>query len=192
MHRWCSRLKTFFKILDFYYNIWIQLEKCIHMSTNKPSICPCSVVLGIAPTDFETVLWNFFFFYTKALAGSCVVKEYIKIMGPSHRILSSNITITYLTSYPKAPVQYPPYYVVKCYKWRFHANINSPLNTLGHNVTHTYIEGSVNFTSGNENKNVLNVSQHWWTCNIDFVKLCIFVEGELKIRSSLVAASLFT
>ena len=49
---------------SFFYHIWIQHEKCIQMSTNKPSIG--ALILEIA-SDFDnlkghwTIFWNFIF-----------------------------------------------------------------------------------------------------------------------------------
>ena len=68
------KLSRFFKIcqnLHFDCHIWIQHDKCIQMSTNKPSIG--SVILEISPEDFEKI--SKFNFYITAMWKR--IKEYL-------------------------------------------------------------------------------------------------------------------
>ena len=48
-----------FKNSNFYCHIWIQHEKLIQISTNKPTFGP--LVFKIAHKDFENILPNIFF-----------------------------------------------------------------------------------------------------------------------------------
>ena len=79
----CRRPVTFsnffhrnFQNLDFHCHIWIQLEICIKMRTNMPSIG--AVVLEITSWILiKSHQFFFFFFFTKTLAGVASKKDKI-------------------------------------------------------------------------------------------------------------------